>query len=155
MNTTVRRGIGIGLLGLLAACGSSGPTAPTQPPPPSTLATWTPPVTYFPPPSGPSRTFIFDRELSGWVNDYTRASRFVLYENGAFERKTFGDVSEGAYQDADGIIGFLFAGRPGEPRIGNPGEDATGTLQGDSLTVQYTQVQPEDGFQDAVYVLIP
>jgi len=33
---------------------------------------------------GASRTFLFDRELSYRVNDYTKMSRFVLYDNGAF-----------------------------------------------------------------------
>jgi len=146
---------------LVAACGSSGPAAPTRTTPtPPVLAPWTPPVTYFPPLSGPSRTFIFDRELSYPVTDYTKRSHFVLYDNGAFELKyslsVYGSASyRGAYQDTDGVIGLLFGSLAGEPRLGTPGDDATGTLQGNSLTVQYTDYNSESGFEDAVYVLAP
>src|SRR5262249_2761905 len=78
MKTTVRRGAVVVLLVLSAACGGSGPTSPTgtsQPPAPSPVP---PPPSAFPPLSGPSRTFIFDREVSDPVRDYTKASRFVL-----------------------------------------------------------------------------
>ena len=85
MNTTVGRGVVVVLLGLFAACGSSGPTFPTGTSPPSTLPPPTPPpATIFPPLSGPSRTFIFARERSYPVSDYTRNLSFVLYDNGAF-----------------------------------------------------------------------
>ena len=85
MHTTVRRGAVIALLSLFAACGSSGPTSPTGPNQPSALPSPTPaPATHFPPLSGPSRTFSFDRALSYSVSDYTKKSRLVLYDNGAF-----------------------------------------------------------------------
>jgi hypothetical protein len=85
MNTTVGRGAVVTLLVLFAACGGSGPTFPTGTnPPPSLPPPTPPPATIFPPLSGPSRTFIFDRERPYPVSEYTRNSRFVLYDNGAF-----------------------------------------------------------------------
>ena len=82
MNITVRLGAVVVLLLLLAACGSSGPTSPTgtnQPPPP-TVPSPTPPVTNFPPLSGPSRTFFFDHELSypSTITRNSRASSFTI-----------------------------------------------------------------------------
>jgi hypothetical protein len=163
MNTTVPRGAVVVLLVLFAACGGSGPTFPTgttpplitppppPPPPPS-------PQIDFPPLTGPSRTFIFDRELSYPVRDYTQKSRFVLYANGAFELQyppsQYGPgLYRGAYRDANGVVMFLFEfqGR----RVGTPWNDATGTLSRDSLTVQYAESMQHADFENAVYVLMP
>jgi hypothetical protein len=75
------------LLALFTACDSSSPTLPTAPsqqPAPSTPPIPTPPPKSFPPLSGPSRTFVFDRELTHAVQDYTKNSRFVLYDTGGF-----------------------------------------------------------------------
>jgi hypothetical protein len=85
MNTTVRRGAVVFLVVLSTACGSSAPSSPTAIPQPLPVAAPTalPPRT-FPPLSGPSRTFVFDRELKYRVSDYTRKSSFMLYDNGAF-----------------------------------------------------------------------
>jgi hypothetical protein len=38
---------------------------------------------------------------------------------------------------------------------GNPFNDATGTLKGNSLTVQYDWSMRMADFEDAVYVLVP
>src|SRR4029453_17413067 len=84
MNTCVRRSAVVVLLTLSAACGSSKPTSPTGTSQPPAAPLPTPPRPDFPPLSGPSRTFFFDRELSYPVSDYTKKSRFVLYDNGAF-----------------------------------------------------------------------
>jgi hypothetical protein len=159
MTAAVRRSAAVLLIVLSAACGSSGPTAPTGSNEFPVLSSPTqPPKINFPPPSGPSRTFIFDRELSYPVRDFTRNSRFVLYDNGAFvlqyPSSSFGDVRfPGAYQDASGVIMFLFEfnGRS----VGSPWDDATGTLTGDSLTVQYEWNMRMADFEDAVYVLRP
>lgn len=157
MNTTVRRAAAIVLPMLLAACGSSAPTSPTA----TSLARFQgaqPPPANFPPLSGPSRTFVFERELSNYVNDYTRHSRFVLYDNGAFELQyppsQYGPgLYGGEYQNADGVIGFLFEfeGRS----VGAAFNDATGTLKGDSLTVQYDWNMRMADFEDGVYVQMP
>jgi hypothetical protein len=162
MNTTVRRSAVVVLLVFSGACGS-GPTSPSgtsqppslpSPPPPPTPR---PPIN-FPPLSGPSRTFIFDGELTYRVRDYTRQSRFVLYDNGAFVLQyppsSLGDGAfRGQYQDANGVIMFLFEfqGRS----VDDPWDDATGTLRGDSLTVQYDESMQHADFENAVYVLRP
>jgi hypothetical protein len=102
--------------------------------------------------SGPSRTFIFDRELSYRVSDYTRTSRFVLYDNGAFVLQ-YPSLGEGGYRgrytDANGVITFEWEGWS----VAGPW-GATGTLKGDSLTVQYNLIMQLTDFEDAVYVLM-
>ena len=157
MNSTVGRGAVVVLLVLFAACGSSGPTSPTGTNPPSALPPPTPPTpppaTVFPPLSGPSRTFLFDRELSYRVSDYTKKSRFVLYDNGAFvlQYPSLGEGGyRGGYEDANGVIRFEWEGWS----VAGPW-GATGTLKGDSLTVQYNQIMQLTDFEDAVYVRIP
>ncbi len=151
MNFTLRCGAIVVLFLLGAACGETGPTSPTGTsralPLPSSPAT---PATTFPPLSGPSRTFVFDRELSNGVSDYTRKSRFVLYDNGAFvlQYTSLGDGGyRGAYEDTNGVITLQWEGWS---RAGPWG--ATGTLKGDLLTVQYNLVMQMTDFEDAVYV---
>jgi len=63
------------------------------------------------------------------------------------------NLYRGAYQSADGVIMFLFEfqGRS----VGSPFNDATGTLKGDSLTVQYDWNMRMADFEDAVYVQMP
>ena len=46
---------------------------------------------------------------------------------------------------------FEFQGRS----VGSPFNDATGTLKGDLLTVQYDWNMQMADFEDAVYVLMP
>ncbi|HXG89628.1 MAG TPA: hypothetical protein VNJ02_14970 [Vicinamibacterales bacterium] len=159
MNTTVSRGAGIVLLLLFAACGSSGPTAPTATNQPQALPSSLPrgggP---FPPLTGPSRTFVFDREIDRelWhrVSDYTKASRFILYDNGAFVLQYLageelrGGELRGGYTVKDSFINF---GWEGWSLLGPWGAD--GLLQGDSLTIYYNQVMQLTDFEDAVYVL--
>jgi hypothetical protein len=63
--------------------------------------------------SEPSRTFFFDRELSYPVSDYTKKSRFVLYDNGAFvlQYLSLGEGGyRGGYKDANGVIVFEWEG---------------------------------------------
>jgi hypothetical protein len=92
------------------------------------------------------------------VREYTRNSRVVLYENGAFGLR-YPSIGErgyeyrGQYQNANGVIMFLFEfqGRS----VGSPFNDATGTLKGDSLTVQYDWSMRMADFEDAVYLLMP
>jgi hypothetical protein len=116
-----------------------------------------PPQINFPPLTGPSRTFIFDRELSYLVRDFTKQSRFVVYENGAFElqyppSQNGPGLYRGAYRDVNDVIMFLFEfqGR----RVGSPWDDATGTLNDDLLTVQYNWNMQQADFESSVYVLI-
>src|SRR5687768_7097467 len=154
MTTTVWRGALLVLVMLSAACGSSGPTSPTGTSQPAAVPSPAPQrgIT-FPPLSGPSRTFVFDRELLYRVSDYTKNSRFVLYENGAFVLR-FPSVGEGGYRggyaDANGVITFEWEGW----NVGGPW-GATGTIKGDSLTVRYNQIMQWTDFEDAVYVRTP
>jgi hypothetical protein len=158
MNTTIRRNAGVVLLVFSVACGSSEPTSPSGPRQPSSLPSPTPsrlPIS-FPPLSGPSRTFIFDGELSYPVRDFTRESRFILYDNGAFGLQYPGleYVFRGGYQDANGVLMFLFDSSTGR-NVDEPWDDATGTLKGNLLTVQYDETMRHSDFEDAVYVLMP
>jgi hypothetical protein len=154
MNTVVPRGAVVVLFVLCAACGKAGLTSPTEiSQPPALPSPIPPPATKFPPLSGPSRTFVFDRELSYRVSDYTKKSRFVLYDNGAFVLYyvSLGDGGyRGGYEDANGVIAFEWEGWSSAGPWG-----ATGTIKGDSLTVQYNQIMQFTDFEDAVYVRIP
>lgn len=153
MNITVGSSAVIVLLVFSVACGRSGPTSPSGTSQPPSVPQ---PTISFPPLSGPSRTFIFDGEVSHGVSDFTKQSRFVLYDNGAFllqyPPSRYGDGGfPGQYKDADGVIMFLFEfqGRS----VGTPFDDATATLRGDSLTVQYKESMQHSDFENAVYVL--
>ena len=149
MNNTVRLSAIVVMLLPLAACGSSGPTSPTGINQPPAVPSPTPSVTNFPPLSGPSRTFVFDHEVSYPVHDYTKKSRFVLYDNGAFalQYTSLSGEDPGAYKDANGVIAFEWQG-------GNSWS-ATGILTADSLTVHYGVYMALSDFEDAVYVLMP
>jgi hypothetical protein len=138
------------LLLLAAGCGSSAPGSPTPtppPPPPPSPPPIPSPARVFPPPSGPSRTFVFARELSYPVSGFTRESRFVLYDNNAFvlEYPTLGPPGyRGAYMEAGGVVMFLFMGQG--RTVDEPWDDATGTWDGDTLTVQYEEQNAALGF---------
>ena len=96
--------------------------------------------------------------MSYTVREYTRNSRVALYGNGAFGLRypSIGEAGyeyRGQYRNADGVIMFLFEfqGRT----VGSPFDDATGTVKGDSLTVQYDWSMRMADFDDATYVLMP
>lgn len=57
----------------------------------------------------------------------------------------------GQYRDANGAIMFLFEfqGRS----VADAWDDATGTLKGDSLTVQFDEIMKHSDFENAVDVL--
>ena len=152
MNTTVRRGAAVFLVVLSTACGSSAPTTPTAIPQPLPVpAPSAQPTRTLPPLAGPSRTFVFDRELKYRVSDYTRKSSFVLYDNGAFVLR-YGGPGEyrGGYTVADGVITFDWEGWSAAGPWG-----ATGSIRGDSLTVEYNLIMQLTDFEDAVYALVP
>jgi hypothetical protein len=102
--------------------------------------------------SGPSRTFIFDRDLSHRVSNYTTESRFVLYDNGAFVLQFVGLGIEygGAYTEANGFITFEWEGWSSAGAWG-----AAGTVNGNSLKVEYNVIMRLSDFEDAMYVLMP
>src|SRR5687768_11605681 len=106
MDTTVRHGAVVLLLVFFIACGNSAPTSSTVTGQPRAVPSTTPaPPTTFPPLTGPARTFIFDRQLSYPISHYTRASRFVLYDNGAFalQYASLGGDYRGGYTEANGV----------------------------------------------------
>src|SRR5687767_3486916 len=131
MNTIVRCGTIVGLLMLAAACNADGPTAPSwlrvppstvQPPP----APVPPPPAPVPPPpippfSGPTTTYVFSGPLSCPVSGFTTASKYVLYDSGAFSFQ-YVSLAEyvGSYRLENGRIDFYFSG-----------DVAAGTLNGD------------------------
>jgi hypothetical protein len=131
MHPTLRRGAVVVLLLLSAGC--SGPTSPTPP--------------TFPPLSGPGRIFVYDHALSDYLSDST--SRYVLYDNGTFVLQYLSHASEfrGGYTVANGVVTF------GWDVTDTWG--ATGTLNGNSLTVKYNEGMQNADFVDAVYVLAP
>jgi hypothetical protein len=151
MSLGISRGTLVGLVVLSIACGRSATTAPTassqSPAVPSSPA---PTPTNFPALSGPSRTFAFDHELTYPVSDYTKQSRFVLYDNGAFALQYGGAIGQyrGGYTASNGVITFQWEGSSSAGPWG-----ATGTLKDGSLTVQYNLIMGLSDFEDAVYGL--
>jgi hypothetical protein len=92
-------------------------------------------------------------------HDYTRNSRVVLYDNGAFvlqypPTSSYDGRFPGAYRDANGVIMLLFKSSSGRS-VDEAWDDATGTLRGDSLTIQYQESMQHADFENAVYVLMP
>jgi hypothetical protein len=102
--------------------------------------------------TGPARTFVFDRQLSHPISSYTRESRFVLYENGAFvlQYASLGGGYRGGYTEENGVITFAWEGWSIAGAWG-----ATGTIRGDTLTVQYNVIMQLSDFEDAVYARMP
>ena len=150
MLTLNRRGTFVGLLVLSTACGGRGLVTPTPVGPPVVATPPAPPRTSFPPLSGPSRTFTFDKALAYGVRDYTKQSRFVLYDTGGFalQYASLGGEYRGGYTEANGVITFAWEGwSTAGPWL------ATGTLKGGSLTVQYNFIMMMSDFEDAVYRL--
>jgi hypothetical protein len=139
MNTAVRRGAIVVFLVCSVACGSSGPTSPSR-------------ISPSPPLSGPSRTFILsDSELGYPIRDFTQHPYFVLYDNGAFVLQypfTAYGTFRGQYRETNGVMPFMFDGFTFDE------VDATGTVRGDLLAVEYTETMKQNDFQNAVYVLM-
>jgi hypothetical protein len=117
------------------------------------LAPGQPPPRNFPPLTGPSRTFAFDHELGYPAQDYTKHSRFVLYDTGGFllqYTSLAGDGYRGGYTQTDGTITFEWEGWS----VAGPWA-ATGTLKDGTLTVRYNDIMQWTDFEDAVYRLTP
>ncbi len=140
MSAAVRCGTLLGFLVFSVAC-SNGvrPTAP------SPLPTQPPPTAGVPPLMGPADIFLFGAKLTYPIRDYTTASKYVLYENGAFllQYASLGGEYVGTYRQDNGLISFRFTadGR----------WFATGTLNGDSLEVRYNEIMELSDFESAVY----
>jgi hypothetical protein len=151
IKTAIRRAALVGLLTLSAACAGSQPMVPTAPTStPSVSVQPTPPRRSFPPLSGAFRTFAFERETAYRVREYTKQSRFLLYDNGAFALQyvSLGGDYRGGYTESNGVITFEWEGW----NISGPW-GATGTLQDGRLSVHYNDIMMWSDFEDAAYVL--
>ena len=151
LHRATSRGILVGVMVGSIACGRSAPTAPSassQSPAVPSTPTPAPSPSNFPPLSGHSRTFAFNHELTYRVTDYTKQSRFVLYDNGAFvlQYVSLGGEYRGGYTESNGVITFQWEGWS----VAGPW-GATGTLKDGSLTVQYNLIMQLSDFEDAVY----
>ncbi len=156
MTAMVRGGTLVGLLVFSVACDAQRPTLPssfyssTAPTPPITPPTppARPPA---PPVSGPSTSYSFSGPLEHPVSDFTKMSRYVLYNSGAFSLRYEGPVAGelvGSYrQEAERII-FDF-GADGISFDRQP--EAIGTLNGDVLEVRYSDTLKQSDFEDAAY----
>ena len=138
------------VVALSIACGSA-PTAPTAASIQRTAApSPVPPAASFPPWSGASRSFTFDHQLANGLQDYTRQSRFILYDDGAFALKydSLGIEYHGGYTESNGAVVFQWEGWS---LAGSWG--ATGVLEGGALTVHYNDIMMLSDFEDAAYAL--
>jgi hypothetical protein len=121
-----------------------GNCSPPPPPPPS-------PPRILLPLSGQSRTFVFHSGLSQPVREATKNTRYAFYDSCFFALEFvdydggFVDYAvPGSYTATNGIIAFYF--------WGGADRSATGRLEGDLLTVRYSEMQP---YEDAVYAWMP
>lgn len=152
-------GIFLSIVVLSTACSDSRvPTAPTAPPPTTLQPAPVPqpplPPGSFPPVSTTGRIYDFSQALYPYPppQDYTRASRFVLGEDGTFVMQIAthfhgGWTYRGIYQERDGVITFAW-------QDWSEGA-ATGTLAGDTLTVRYNLFMMWTDFEDAIYRRAP
>jgi hypothetical protein len=154
ITTTARRGALWLLLAVSAACGGSDPTVPTAPTsnPFVSVPPAPPPRPTFPPLTGPFRVFAFERETAYRVSEYTKQSRFVLHDNGAFALQyvSLGGEYRGGYTESNGVITFEWEGWNTSGPWG-----ATGTLKDGRLSVHYNEIMFGTDFEDAQYVLTP
>ena len=122
-------------------------TAPTPFSPVTPSTTVQPPQSppSFPPVSGPAQIFVFHAPSSYRVQDYTVASRYVLYDGGTFtlQYASLGIEYPGFYEEADGGLSFRFRG--------DGRWDAAGTFNGDLLDIHYNIIMSMSDFDDAVY----
>ena len=124
---------------LCSACSPAWPTVPTR-----STATIEPTfVISATPLPGALRTFVFQRELAPPALAYTRASKFILSDTGAFALDLAGrGESRGTYQQTGTTLTFHFGAW-----------FATGVLDGNTLTVRYDAYTQMADFEDAIYVL--
>lgn len=152
MNAAIRCGALVGLLVFANACADSvTPTGPTTPTATTASPPTPPPGSGFPGVTRPARIYLFARELSYPVREYTRGSRYVLYDDGTFALQYLQSQGSseyrGTYKDANGLITFGWEGWSAAGPWG-----ATGSLNDDSLTVRYNLIMELTDFENAVYL---
>jgi hypothetical protein len=154
-NTLFVSSVAGALIVLSGACNSpEHVVAPSPlPTPPPTTAPAPPPL---PPAIGPARAYSFKTSLDVPVRDFTKSSRYVLYDSGAFSLR-YEALGEGAYtgsyRQEDRRIFFDF-GADGRHSQGGQSE-AIGTLNGESLEVRYSDQMVHSDFENAIYVRSP
>ena len=91
-------------------------------------------------------TYVFSEPLGGYVDVYTRESKYVLYDNSAFalEFAAFPRPLLGVYRQENGRISFDFLAN-------GLSADASGDLKGDLLEVCYSEQMLQTDFANAVY----
>lgn len=130
--------------------------APPVPAAPATDSPTAPSPPSFPAVSRPARVYLFADGLQYPVRHWTRASRYVLYDDGTFvlqyslAQGVFG--YHGTYLEAGAVITFRWEANQD---VAAPWHPATGTLSGDLLTVRYDPIMHWDDFEDAVYARAP
>jgi hypothetical protein len=95
--------------------------------------------------TGPGTTYVFSGPLSYQVSPFTTASKYVLYDNGAFalQYESSSNPLLGVYRQDNGGISFDFGA--------NNSSDASGTLIGDLLEIRYSERMQHSDFENAVY----
>ena len=94
---------------------------------------------------------MFDHELTDPVRDYTKRSRFILYDNGAFVLRYEGIGDDrGGFTESNGVITLDWEGWSAAGPWG-----ASATLERTSLIVRFNFIMQLTDFEDAVYVLTP
>jgi hypothetical protein len=139
----------VALVTSLAACdqAATSPVAPSRP----AGAAATPSSVVVPPGATVTGVYTFRSELSYPVTAYTRASRYVFFDNGRFvlQYTSLGREYAGWYAAApDGGLQLTWEGWSVAGAWG-----ATGTLTTDTLTVRYNVIMQLTDFDDAVYAL--
>jgi hypothetical protein len=151
MTTVLRSAALVALLVLASGCADAGtPTAPSAP-----IGQPAPPSSGFPAVSRPARIYLFAAELSYPVSDWTRRSRYVLYDDGAFTLQFLGSAApaegyRGTYTQSNGRITLYWESNQ---RSLLPWRPAAAEISGDSLAVTYDAIMTLDDFEDAVYML--
>jgi hypothetical protein len=125
---------------VLTGCSES----PVRPSPQNLPATV--PATPAPPAPTHARVFAGATAVSYPLSAYTVDSQFVLYDNATFTLVFQSGHYDGTYGEADGTITFSWKGS------GNWA--ATGSLDGERMTVQYNLAMEMSDFEDAVYTLV-
>src|SRR4030095_15648142 len=128
------------------ACSVSARRSPTAPTAPIVAPQPSPPRPTFPPLPEPLRTFIFEQGTGRRVSDYTKQSRFLLSDSGAFALQYMsllpGGEYRGEYAESNGVITFEWDGGNGA----NPWA-ATATLKDGLLSVHYNFIMQLTDFE--------
>jgi hypothetical protein len=131
---------------LCIACNSADRlTAPSSLPTPQSSTVQASPAAAVPPLIGPASTYLFAERLSYPIRDYTIASKYVLYDDGAFslQYQSIAAPYVGTYRQDNGSIALRFAS--------DSRWSATATINGDSLEVRYNTDMELSDFENAVY----